>query len=60
MELIKKHHQKIISFGLVIIGIIIFIIIAILHGKIDYYWYPLFMICAGLTLAPLSKDNDEK
>lgn len=55
MGLIKKHYQKIISYGLIILSILLFIIIIFTSQKLNHLWYPLFILTVGLTLLPLSK-----
>lgn len=57
MELIKKHHQKIISYLLIIIGPLSFLIFLIMHVAISNYWCSIFFIVTGLTLLCLAEDK---
>ena len=57
MELIKKYYQKIIAYGLIVLGIILLPIFFFLHFKISSYWCNIFFITVGLTLIPLVENK---
>ena len=56
MEVVKKYHQKIVAYGLIILGIITIPIILLLHLPIKVFWFSIFFVVVGLTLIPLAKD----
>ena len=57
MELIKKYYQKIISYGLIAVGVVAFLFFFILHLKPSYYWCSAFSIVVGVTLLFLAEDK---
>lgn len=57
MELIKKYYQKIIAYGLIVLGIILLPIFFFLHLKLSSYWCTIFFITVGLTLIPLVENK---
>ena len=55
MGLIKKQYSKIITYGLIALGIIALCVVFFFHLKTSSYWIGIFLIVVGLTLLPLIK-----